>query len=178
MNRTPENERRRQRVRNIEAKLATIRYCLQNGNTLDNPDKQVANALKSLKHYGYDYETNSVIPFRTWSSGNRQQIKPTKRIPLEEERRNAFQWILHKTSNVVRNKRKEDARNAGLSSICSTWKLVPQKTDTATLISRSYNRTHWGRIQEKQVSSWHMKSRYDAYIVTGEDLNKICVLEE
>ena len=88
---TPENERRRQRVRNIEAKLATIRYCLQHGNDIDNPDLQVRNALKSLKHYGYDYETNSVIPFRTWSRGSSHRPKTIKRIPLEEEKRNAYE---------------------------------------------------------------------------------------
>ena len=88
---TPENERRRQRVRNIDSKLATIRYCLQHGNDIDNPDLQVSNALKLLKHYGYDYETNSVIPYRTWSRGSSSRPKTTKRIPLEEERRDAFQ---------------------------------------------------------------------------------------
>lgn len=87
---TPENERRKQRVRNIDTKLATIRYCLQHGNNIDKPDIQVSNAMKALKHYGYDYDTNSVIPFRTWSRGSSQLPKTTKRIPLEDERSAAF----------------------------------------------------------------------------------------
>lgn len=158
MNRTPEDERRRQRIRNIDRKLATIRYCLQHGNDIDNPDRLVTNALKSLKHYGYDYETNSVTPFRTWSRGSLKQPKTTKRIPLEEERRDAFKWLLHKTDTLLRSQGQKDLWNAGLPSLWKGRQLVSQEADTTTLISRFYYGLNRESIQQQQVATGHINS--------------------
>tara|TARA_R100001509_G_scaffold134594_2_gene88217 strand:- start:1617 stop:1901 length:285 start_codon:yes stop_codon:yes gene_type:complete len=92
MGKTPEKQRKKQRIENIlkyKMMLEVLhREHLARGLTMEHSDL-IQDAHRRLKELGYDWRTEKVKPFRKWASD--EQTTGTKGWkPLEQEVKNVF----------------------------------------------------------------------------------------